>query len=147
MSYATPQEFIDSFPITESQELSNLDGFSNSPPNLDTQRIQFALDKACGEINSYRASRGDNFPFVDTSGRLRDIEIIIARKNLNSYSWEENDPRYRDYKDIVDWLKNYSKGIVSLPRTEVGGGSLSSSVAVFIPDQPNYFESRIFYGF
>jgi phage gp36-like protein len=144
MSYATPQEFIASFPPTESQELSNLDGFSTSSPNLDTQRIQFALDKAQGEINSYLAARGEVFPFIDVSGRLRDIEIIIARKNLNSYSWEENDPRYRDYKDVLEWLKNYSKGIVSLPK--VDAGSPSSAVAVFIP-QPNYFESRIFYGF
>lgn len=143
MSYATPDDFISSFPVTESEELSDLDGYSTSPPVLDKTRIQAALDKSYSEINSYRSARGDRFPFNDVSGRLKDIEIIIARKILNAYSWPENDPRYRDYRDVIRWLEAYAKGLVSLPSES---GSSGSSVAVYIPNyyQSNNLDSQIF---
>lgn len=145
MSYATPQDFIDSFPLSESQELTNLDGYSSQAPTTNLEKIQTSLDKAYSEINSYRAARGDLFPFNDVSKRLRDIEIIIARKNLNAYSWPENDPRYRDYKDVIKWLESYAKGLVSLPKES---GENSSSVnSVYIPLHTNNLDDQIFRSF
>ncbi|MDF5718192.1 MAG: DUF1320 domain-containing protein [Rhizonema sp. NSF051] len=112
MSYATVGEFIAAFPTEESTELSDLDFPRDYPVPA---RIQTALNAAYEEINTYRFAHGDSPPYSDHPPRLKQIEIIIARKNLNAYSWEESDPRYRDYKDVIGWLEKFAAGKVRLP--------------------------------
>lgn len=110
MTYATVADFLRRYSDEEAIRLTqpgrdNLDA-------VDTAKIEQALQDAFEEINSYRLKRGDRPPWK-SSTRLKQAEIAIARKNLSNYH-DQDDPRYRDYRDIVAWLRDYAADKVSL---------------------------------
>jgi phage gp36-like protein len=132
MYYATVEDFL--------RRYSQEEGIRLTQPGrechdcIDVTKIEQALRDAFEEINSYRLNRGDRAPWSNAT-RLMQAQIIIARKNLAQY-YDADDPRYRDYKDIIDWLKSYAAGKVDL-MPETGGGGLGSLPPNVIVPQGN----------
>lgn len=124
ITYTTVEDFLRRYSTEEGLRLTQPG--RNCLDCVDQVKIQEALQDAFEEINSYRTQRGDRSPWTNSS-RLKQAEIVIARKNLSNY-YDVDDPRYRDYKDIIDWLKQYAANKVSL-EPEPTAPPLTSDIA------------------
>ncbi|HEY9737477.1 MAG TPA: phage protein Gp36 family protein [Trichocoleus sp.] len=134
-SYATPQNFIDTFGAVEALRATQIDSPGATEPNLE--RLQVALDDATDEINSY-IQQGYKIADLmrDPPRRLKGACLDIARYRLVKNRPPE-DYRQR-YEDVIAWLKDVAKGVASL-GVLVSGEELPSTDTPVIIATPRIF--------
>jgi phage gp36-like protein len=127
--YATVEDFKRRYSQDEVLRLSNQGDARIQAAN--DERIAIALKSAFGEILSYQNVVGDVPPYTPNQ-RFNEIQLTIARKSLSTYR-DENDPRYRDYRDVIRWLELYAAGKVVVTPPQAGNGQTPPPIAP-VPD-------------
>lgn len=142
MAYATLQSMIERFTEAELRQLSPLAGQAGQ---IDTVRVQRALDDASAEMNSYLAVRF-TVPVMPASGGelplLVKAACDIAREDL---ARSPSDAVVAAAKRAREWLKAVAKGSASLgsgpegdpeavPEADGGGAMVAAPDRVFTDD-------------
>lgn len=135
MAYATLQSMIERFTEAELRQLSPLAG---QPGQIDTVRVQRALDDASAEMDSYLAIRFA-VPVAGDLPLLIKAACDIAREDL---ARAPSDAVVAAAKRSRDWLKAVAKGSASLgsgpegdpdavPEPDAGGAMVAAPDRVF----------------
>ena len=126
MAYATPQEFIDKYPI-EALELTTRDNVGATEPNQ--ARLQAALNFISSEIDGYLGERY-TLPIAVTAA-LAFLKTLCLR--MTAYELDhiapQADVRQR-YDDAIAKLKAIEHGDSDLPGGSSGGSNIPEASTV-----------------
>lgn len=138
MTYASEQEFTDSFGEELTIELTNLEDATATSINSDVfDRVATDSDSL---INSYLAGRYA-MPLSTVPGVIRTIALDIYRYKLG-HNAQEEDVRQR-YEDALKQLRDISQGIMNLGLDDGSEETLPGSPAFYTPVRTFSNESLI----
>lgn len=129
MPYAAQQDLIDRFGSAELVQLT--DKVNRPASTIDATPIDRALTDAAALIDGYVAKLY-RLPLAVVPPVLTKNACDIARYYLHGKAAEKDDPVSRAYAEAIGWLKDVSKGVVTLEAEGVaapqaGGGSVKAS--------------------
>lgn len=129
MAYATQQDLIERFGATELIQLT--DKVNKPASTIDELTVGRAIFDAEARINSY-VGKAAQLPLTVVPPYLAKVTCDLARYFLHGKAAEKDGPVERAYDEAVDWLKDVSKGLVSLDAegvspVQAGGGSVKAS--------------------
>lgn len=129
MTYATKQDLLDRFGETELMQLT--DKVNRPASTIDDVPVTRALDDAAALIDGY-IGKVYRLPLSGLPPVLTKNACDIARYFLHGKAADKDGPVERAYKDAVAWLKDVSKGVVTLDvegiaPAQAGGGSVKAS--------------------
>ncbi len=117
MSYASVQDMVDAFGETEMIRLSTPQGAELS--GIDTDRVETALEKASGLIDSHLRRRYA-CPLPVTPPEVNDACLTLARYSLSFGGDVEPSEQTRlARKEVIEWLGRLNSGSVSLEGVEL----------------------------
>jgi phage gp36-like protein len=136
MAYATEQEFIESFGLDLTIELTNLE--NPEADTVDSTVMTRGLTRASALIDGYLDGRY-SLPLASTPELLKSLCLDIARYQLGHYG-KEDDARMR-YDDALKRLQQIANGTLNLglpaadtPAIASGSPQWSAPARVFDSD-------------
>lgn len=121
MSYSEKTDILDQLDEATLVELTDDDGTGT----VDTSVVTRSIADADAEIDGYCATRYD-VPFSAVPVMIRKISVDIAIYNLYSRRVAVPEERDKRYSNAVKFLRNVSKGLISLggdaPAVILDGG-------------------------
>ncbi|MEH3093370.1 MAG: DUF1320 domain-containing protein [Agrobacterium cavarae] len=129
MTYATQQDLVDRFGATELVQLT--DKVNKPVSTIDPVPVDRALSDATGLIDGY-LGKLYRLPLSAIPPVLKKTACDIARYYLHGKAAAKDTPVAIAYGEAVSWLKDVSKGLVTLDVEGVapaqsGGGSVKAS--------------------
>lgn len=129
MTYATKQDLLDRFGETELVQLT--DKVNRPASTIDDVPVSRALGDAAALIDGY-IGKLYRLPLSALPPVLTKNACDIARYYLHGKAAEKDGPVERTYDEAVSWLKDVSKGVVTLDvegvaPAQAGGGSVQAS--------------------
>lgn len=129
MTYATQQDLIDRFGNTELIQLT--DKVNRPATTIDATPVARALTDAAALIDGY-LGKLYRLPLSAVPPVLTKNACDIARYYLHGKAAEKDGPVAIAYGEATGWLKDVSKGLVTLDvegvaPAQTGGGSVKAS--------------------
>ncbi|PZR89644.1 MAG: DUF1320 domain-containing protein [Stutzerimonas stutzeri] len=129
MAYATKQDLLDRFGEAELVQLT--DKVNRPVSTIDDVPVSRALGDAAALIDGY-IGKLYRLPLSALPPVLTKNACDIARYYLHGKAAEKDGPVERAYDEAVSWLKDVSKGVVTLDAegvapAQAGGGSVKAS--------------------
>ena len=129
MAYATKQDLIDRFGLLELVQLT--DKVNKPVSTVDDVPVERALTDATALIDTY-VGKAAQLPLSVVPPYLAKVACDLARYYLHGKAAEKEGPVATAYAEAMTWLKDVSKGLVSLDTEGVspiqaGGGSVKAS--------------------
>lgn len=129
MAYATKQDLIDRFGLLELVQLTDK---VNKPVSMvDDVPVERALADAAALIDTY-VGKAAQLPLTVMPPYLTKVACDLARYYLHGKAAEKEGPVATAFAEAMTWLKDVSKGLVSLDAggvspVQAGGGSVKAS--------------------
>lgn len=137
MTYATKQDLIDRF--GELELLQRTDRVNVPQTTIDDEVVNEALNDASSTADGYLAAKYA-LPLATTPARLVKVTCDMARYYLHGEA--ASDAVRKAYEDAIAWLKDVSKGIVSLGLTAAGEATPAATGGPQICAQPGTFTRK-----
>lgn len=143
MAYATKQDLVDRFGMTELVQLT--DKVNRPASVIDDVPVTRALGDADALIDGY-VGKVYRLPLSAQPPVLTKVACDVARYYLHGKAAEKDGPVERAYSEAAAWLKDVSKGLIALDTegvapAQAGGGSVKASAPnrVFTRDTLRHF--------